>query len=186
MWPGTDVCFLHVALQSSWDQCLLIFPSTAESPLRLWDWTWCHLNDSIDEAREMWLWVLESDTRRSLRTWEELGSLCETWGWGMDLMTPLRSITALELCGAKVPSCGILAVLKTLAQKSLRSYLTSLIDLECSPHALGMIKRERGKNKQNQNRKMKPLPSSCSAGSRPRATFFPWIHEVQLISRYAE
>lgn len=73
-----------------------------------------------------------------------------------------------------VTSCGTLAcVLKTLAQKSWRSGLSSLIDLERLAHALEMIKREREKNKRNQNRKTKPLPSSCLAGSRPQATFFP-------------
>lgn len=72
-----------------------------------------------------------------------------------------------------VTSCRTLAcVLKTLAQKSWRSGLSLLIDLECLAHALEMIKREREKNKQNQNRKTKPLPSSCSAGSRPQAIFF--------------
>ena len=188
MWSETDVCVLPLVLQSSGECCLLTFVSPTESASRPGDWTWCPVNDSTDEAREIWLGVLDSHTR-FLRTWvwEELGPFSEAWGWGVDFMTPLEVHHVLELCRAAVTSCGILVcVLKSLAQRSLRSHLSSLMDLELSARALEMIKRERGKNKQNQNRKMKPLPSSRSAGSRPQATFFPWIHEVQLISRYAE
>lgn len=189
MWSETGVCVLHLALQSSGECCLLTFVSLAESASRPGNWTWCHVNDSTDEARGIWLGVLDSHTRRLWRTWawKELGSFSEAWGWGMGFMTPLEVHRVLELWGAAVTSCGsLVCVLKSLAQRSLRSHLSSLMDLEHSARALEMIKRERGKNKQNQNRKIKPLPSSRSAGSRPQATFFPWIHEVQLISRYAE
>lgn len=79
-----------------------------------------------------------------------------------------------------VTSCGTLAcVLQTLAQKSWRSSLSSLIDLEYLVHALEMIKREREKKNKKakkqiepKQKKTRPLPSSRSAGGRPQATFF--------------
>lgn len=72
-------------------------------------WIWCHPNGSSDEAVEIWLGVLDSDTRRVFndmndclfgRSWE---SFSEARGWGMDSMTPddlLGEPSALKLCGA--------------------------------------------------------------------------------------
>ena len=64
MWSETGVCVFHLALQSSGECCLLTFVSPAESASRPGDWTWSHVNGSTDEARGIWLGVLDSHTRR--------------------------------------------------------------------------------------------------------------------------
>ena len=76
----------------------------------------------------------------------------------MDLVTLDDLFGDLSLSEAlscnMVISCGILTcVLKTLVQKSWRSRFSSPIDLHYSAHALEMIKRERKKQTEPQQKK---------------------------------
>lgn len=131
----------------------------------------------------MWLGDLASDSRKSLRVWKiiSLGGVGVLWSprLGMDL-----TILDDPFGGPSVPwgpmelpsyflFCTLSCVLKTLAQKSWRSSLSSLIDLEYFARALEMIKRERGKNKQNQNRKRNLFHQVAQPAADLRPLSFP-------------